>query len=63
MLGRTMKPAIAALAPITLIALFATVAMLAACGSSNQQTHDGTTVTVEKPADSTAQPSSPAPSK
>jgi hypothetical protein len=37
------------------------VAGVAACGGSNQSTHDGTTVTIEKPAGSTAPP--PAPSK
>jgi hypothetical protein len=56
-----MKPARAVLAPIVLLALTATVPMLAACGSANQQTHDGTTVTVEKPADSTAPAPSPSP--
>jgi hypothetical protein len=38
----------------------ATLAAAAACGASNQQTHDGTTVTVEKPADSSAAPPAPA---
>ncbi|HEY6461461.1 MAG TPA: hypothetical protein VIY73_14945 [Polyangiaceae bacterium] len=58
-----MKPVLAVLGPVALLALTATVAALPACGTSNQQTHDGTTVTIEKPADSTAAPSSSAPSK
>jgi hypothetical protein len=39
------------------------LAFLAACGASTQSTHDGTTVTIEKPADSSAGAPAPAPSK
>ncbi|HEY1691330.1 MAG TPA: hypothetical protein VGG39_04170 [Polyangiaceae bacterium] len=58
-----MKPVLAVLGPLALLVVSAAAGALLACGSSNQQTHDGTTVTIEKPADSTAAPSSPAPSK
>ncbi|MGH7294177.1 MAG: hypothetical protein ACRELB_04560 [Polyangiaceae bacterium] len=48
--------------PLLFLAIaLATVGAAAACGAGNQSTHDGTTVTIEKPSDSSGAAPSSAP--
>ena len=56
-------PTFAALAGLALPLLPLAVAFLAACGGGTPPANDQTTVTVEKPADSSTPAPAPAPSK